>query len=159
MPFWRLFYHVVWATKGREPLIDAHASGVIVRTIAAACEKEGIILHEVGTMPDHVHVAMSVPPAKVLSQLIAQWKGASSHMLNHAEQTDDAHRFRWQSEYGIVSFSERDLDAVMAYINDQPRRHARQAPYWDLLEEAGLNSIPAFTPGRSTTDEPAKRSI
>jgi putative transposase len=61
MPFWRLFYHVVWETKGREPLIDVHASGVIIRTISAACEKDGIALHAIGTMPDHVHVAASIP--------------------------------------------------------------------------------------------------
>lgn len=23
VPFWRLYYHLVWATKGREPLIVA----------------------------------------------------------------------------------------------------------------------------------------
>ena len=22
MPFWRLYYHLVWSTKNREPLID-----------------------------------------------------------------------------------------------------------------------------------------
>jgi hypothetical protein len=77
-------------------------------------------------------------------------------MLNHAEQTGDQNRFAWQSEYGIVSFSERNLEAVKAYVNDQPRRHARQAPYWELLEEAGLNSIPAAPSHRSITSDLAR---
>jgi len=25
MPYWQLFYHIVWATKNREPLIPADA--------------------------------------------------------------------------------------------------------------------------------------
>lgn len=141
MPFWRLFYHIVWATKGREPLINEHADGVIRRTIAAACDKDGLILHAVGTMPDHVHVAASIPPTKSIPDIVARWKGASSHLLNHAEQLDEHTHFSWQSEYGIVSFSERNLAAVTEYINDQPNRHARRGPYWDLLEQAGSETI------------------
>jgi putative transposase len=155
MPFWRLFYHVVWSTKGRQPLIDRHASGVIIRTISAACEKNGIVLHAIATMPDHIHVAVSIPSSKDISRVIAQWKGASSHMLNHAEQMDGEHHFAWQTEYGIVSFSERHLDVVKAYIDDQPRRHAGHAPFWDLLEEAGPYSIPTAPPSSSTLDNPA----
>jgi putative transposase len=144
LPYWRLFYHIVWATKGREPLIDAHAARVIKGTIAAVCEKEGFVLHAIGTMPDHVHVAVSIAPTKAISDIIARWKGGSSHLLNHAEQQDSELRVAWQAEYGIVSFSERNLRDVTAYVNEQPRRHAGEGQYWGLLEEAGAHSIPAI---------------
>ena len=143
MPFWRLFYHVVWATKERQPLINERADAVIRRTIATACEKDGLILHAVGTMPDHVHVAVSIPPTKSIPEIVARWKGASSHLLNHAEQLDEQTHFAWQAEYGIVSFSERNLADVMAYVNGQPNRHARRGPDWDLLEQAGTRTISA----------------
>ena len=134
MPFWQLYYHAVWATRGRETLIDERMADVVVRAVTSTCREQGVIVHAIGTMPDHIHVVASIPPGVAVSTVVGRWKGASSHLLNHAERSEDQPPFAWQAEYGILSFGHQALKSVVAYANDQPARHAARR-LWDLLEQ------------------------
>jgi REP-associated tyrosine transposase len=62
VPYWRLHYHLVWATHRREPLISESAEQVIRRSFELTCGNMGLFSHAVGVMPEHIHVALSVPP-------------------------------------------------------------------------------------------------
>jgi REP element-mobilizing transposase RayT len=77
VPYWRLYYHVVSATKGREPVIDSDAARVIERSIRTKSRDLGGIVHGFGWMPDHVHTAVSIPPNVAIGTFIGQLKGAS----------------------------------------------------------------------------------
>lgn len=137
MPYWRLFYHVVWATKGREPIIGEREERIIRQSLAETFEELAIIPHAVGLVPDHLHVAVSIPPKVAVAELVKRMKGASSRTVNQAM----GNRFGWQEEYGVLSFSERALPDVVAYVTDQPARHAA-ARLWPGLERI------ADAPGR-----------
>ena len=63
MPKWRLFYHVVWATKGWAPLIDEVTERAVRMSVKSTCRAEKAILHAIGMMPDHVYLAASIPPS------------------------------------------------------------------------------------------------
>lgn len=54
MPFWRLFYHMVWATKGREPLIQPRFEANLYRVIAAEATGLGTVVQAVGGIEDHL---------------------------------------------------------------------------------------------------------
>jgi putative transposase len=77
--------------------------------------------HAIGGMPDHIHIAIPIPPKLSIATVVGQLKGASSHHVNdlHAEGS-----FAWQAEYGVLSFSEKSLSAIVAYINNQEKHHA-----------------------------------
>jgi putative transposase len=75
-------------------------------------------------MPDHVHVAVSIPPSIAVSTLVGRMKGSSSHLLNNRGPMTDGVAFAWQGEYGVLSFHEKDLAGVLDYVNNQPARHA-----------------------------------
>ncbi len=85
MSFWQLFYHVVWATRGRRPMLGATEEEIIRRSLDATFNELDVIPHAVGMMPDHIHISVSVPPKIALADLIRRVKGASSHALNHSE--------------------------------------------------------------------------
>ena len=102
MPYWRLFYHFVWGTKNREPLIAPEWEDSLHNVIAAKATELGAFVHAVGGTEDHAHLVVSVPPKIALSTFIGQVKGNSSHFVNH-ELNVDIH-FAWQAEYGVVSF-------------------------------------------------------
>jgi putative transposase len=121
MSYWRLFYHIVWATKGREPLIDAEHEATVTRIVQAVCRESGAVVHAMGFMPDHVHVAVSIPPRIAVSDFVQQLKGGSSYQMNRPDAW-----FRWQPEYGVVSFGERALPDVVAYVQNQRVRHAAE---------------------------------
>jgi putative transposase len=127
-----LFYHVVWATKGREVLIDENAAKVIERSIKTGSRDLGGIVHAFGWMPEHVHLAVSIPPNTGIATFIGRLKGGSSHAVNDVLVRDVT--FAWQGEYGVVSFGEKNLPDVVAYIQNQRERHAAQR-LWDSLEQ------------------------
>ena len=142
MPRWRLFYHLVWATRGREPLLDASAARTLERSIRATGHEHRVIVHAVGIMPDHVHVALSIPPSIAISTLVGRLKGSASHLLNHADGANTEQSFAWQAEYGIVSFGEKNLPDVVAYVENQEARHA-QDHLWESLESTEDRFQPA----------------
>ena len=123
MPYWRLFYHFVWGTKHGEPLIDPQFEQGLYRAIGAKVADLGGILHAVGGISDHVHLAVSVPPKTALSTFIGQVKGSSAHFVNH--EIRPGYAFYWQDEYGVVSFGERQLSWVVRYVRDQAQHHAQ----------------------------------
>ncbi len=143
MPFWRLFSHVVWATKGRELSLDERRQEVVRRVVSMACRDIGVIVHAVGTMPDHVHVAASIPPAIAISTVVGHWKGSAAHAINHGSERTDNPDFAWQAEYGVLSCGERALPDVIAYVQDQHRRPAANDLYTALerLDTGGSNLI------------------
>jgi putative transposase len=82
---------------------------------------EGFV-HSIGGMEDHVHLAASVPPKIAPAKFIGDVKGKSSHFVNYVIKPD--FEFRWQDEYGVFSFSEKSLPAVVRYIQNQKQHHA-----------------------------------
>jgi putative transposase len=121
MPYWRLFYHVVWATKNRLDLIDPAWENELYGYLRGKATALECIPHAIGGMSDHIHVAISIPPKLAVSTLIGKLKGSSSHHVNERY----AHgAFLWQAEYGVSSFSEKALNSIIHYINNQKQHHA-----------------------------------
>jgi putative transposase len=133
MSYWRLFYHVVWGTRRREPLIDDVRADVIERSIRATCHDLDVLVHAIGFMPDHVHLVLSVPPRHALSAVVKRLKGESTHLLNHSAGRNDVEWFTWQPEYGVLSLGERSLADVIAYVQNQRAKHA-QDDLWPSFE-------------------------
>ena len=75
-------------------------------------------------MPDHVHLAISVPPRIAVSTLVRQLKGSASHLLNRMARDGRHGDFGWQKEYGVLTFGERSLPDIVAYVENQRQRHA-----------------------------------
>lgn len=99
--------------------------------IRAACREQGAVVHAVGIMPDHLHLAVSVPPRLAVAKLVRLVKGSSSHLLNHGSNAGEP--FAWQAEYGALSFGKRSLSNVVAYVVNQERHHAAD-DLWPTFE-------------------------
>jgi REP element-mobilizing transposase RayT len=124
--------HLAWHTKGSEPLIEdavehhlySFLKERVKQTPEAAC-------HAVGGTANHVHVAVSIPPAIHISEWVGQLKGSSAHYINH--RIANKKLLEWQSGYGAVSFGSKDLPWVVSYVQNQKDRHA-QGKTQDRLE-------------------------
>ena len=121
MSYWRLFYHFIWSTKSREPMIAQHIKQPLYNAIAAKVIDLDGIAHAVGGTADHIHLVASVPPKIALSTFIGQVKGNTSHFVNHEIRPE--YKFAWQAEYGVVSFGERHLGWVVRYAHNQAQHH------------------------------------
>jgi putative transposase len=122
VPFWKLHYHLVWATHGREPMIDEEAESIIRRSVWTTARSTKIHIHAIGMVADHIHVLASIPPSIAVSEAMRRFKGGSSHAVNDGRSITA--EFRCQAEYGALSMSDRSLPTVIEYVNDQPNRHA-----------------------------------
>ncbi len=121
MPYWRLFYHITWATKHRNLLITPQFAANLHNVIANRASQLGAFVHAVGGIEDHIHLAVSVPPRLALSEFIQQLKGSSSHFANHELGLQDP--FAWQAEYGVVSFDGKQLAGIVRYVKEQRQHH------------------------------------
>jgi putative transposase len=134
MPFARCYYHLVWATKRREPLITDVREEVVRRSFAAIATNEGMFIHAIGIMPDHVHLALAIPPRLAVSDVVKDLKGLSSRRLNASAAEHGS--FAWQPEYGVLTFGERSLPEIVAYVSNQRDIHAKREilPIFELDE-------------------------
>jgi putative transposase len=122
MPYWRLFYHMVWATRGREPLIQPAMEAAVHKAICSKASALGAMVYAVGGIEEHVHLVLSAPPRLALADLIGQIKGSSSHLVNHTLAPEAS--FAWQAEYGVLSFSGKQLDNYVKYVRNQREHHS-----------------------------------
>jgi putative transposase len=122
MSYWKLYYHFIWGTKNRMPLIGSALEPELYRAIAAKAKDMGGFVHAIGGIEDHVHLGVSIPPKIAPAKFIGDVKGNSSHYVNHVIKPD--FEFYWQDEYGVLSFGEKNLASVVRYIHNQKQHHA-----------------------------------
>ncbi|MBD2080842.1 IS200/IS605 family transposase [Leptolyngbya sp. FACHB-17] len=123
MPLWRLFYHLVWATEQRQPLITPPKEQALYKYIDDKTTSTGCHLYAIGGTDNHIHLIVAIPPKLAISAYVKQIKGASSHYLNHYVASEEM-VFEWQKEYGVFSISEKLLKTAIAYVQNQKQHHA-----------------------------------
>jgi putative transposase len=120
MAHWRLFYHFVFATKNREPLLTPDIEPNVHRFLHAQAKEMYAPLFVIGGVEDHVHVLSAVRPAVSPAEFMKQLKGSSSRFIS----LEFKRPFEWQEGYGVYSVSERDVPRVIEYIKQQKQHHA-----------------------------------
>ncbi len=136
MAYWRLHYHLVWATYQHLPLITESLERQIYGTILGKAKELGVIVHAIGNIEDHIHVAVSIPPKIAVADCVKHFKGASSHYVNH--QPNASENFSWQEGYGALTFGDRAMNDVVEYVRNQKEHHRRgstRAPFERIAEE------------------------
>jgi putative transposase len=148
MTYWRLFYHLVWTTKNREPLIDDKVEPILFKLLKREARQLDLPFMEVGGTVDHMHVLTAIPPKLRISDVVKQLKGATSHYLTQRLGIP----FAWQRGYGIVGVTEQALPQVERYIKEQKERH-REDRLIDKLERRSKSIIEAWQHWKCCADK------
>jgi putative transposase len=117
MPFTRLFYHLIWSTKKRLPLITPEVESNLfayMQRKAGECECR---LLAINGWRDHIHLVLEIPPKLSVAEAVKYLKGASSH------EFPDLY---WQRGYGALTVSERNLEGALTYVARQKEHHGQQ---------------------------------
>ena len=115
------FQHFVWATRKREHFITSEMEGPLFRYIRERCNEMHIQIHALNGMPDHVHLAVSLPATLAPADFMNLIKGASANFINHLPETKDC--LYWQEGYGWLTFALDDLSGIVRYVDRQKERH------------------------------------
>jgi len=118
-----LVYHIVFSTKGREPMIIADIRDELYRYIGGIIRGEGGTLLQIGGMPDHLHLVVKLKPTHELAKIMQKIKGNSSKWVNIQNRFKG--RFAWQVGYGAFSVSESQIPVVVGYVKNQANHHQK----------------------------------
>lgn len=118
-----LLYHIVFATKGREPWLTVAIRPRVHQYLGGAIRSgKGIALIVNGTA-DHVHVLAKLRQDKAISKLVGEMKANSSGWISRT--FNEAAGFAWQEGYGAFTVSESQAPKVRRYIERQEQHHRR----------------------------------
>jgi REP-associated tyrosine transposase len=121
MTYWRLHYHLVWATSERQPTLTLEREKMLFGVLYQKGKELNLNIHAAGNTEDHVHIVVSIPPKLAVADCVRNFKGASAIAINHMDGSDG--QFTWQEGYGALTIGERSLDTVMAYAARQKEHH------------------------------------
>jgi len=121
MTYWRLHYHLIWATFEREPTITLEREKMFYGVLYNKGKELDLKIHAAGNIEDHVHVVLSIPPKLAVADCVRHLKGASAYAINR--MVGSYGKFKWQEGYGALSIGERSLETVMEYAARQKEHH------------------------------------
>jgi REP element-mobilizing transposase RayT len=98
---------------------------------------KGHKLLQIGGMPDHVHILVSMSPKQSSSDLMADVKRSSSLWIN--ENRYVMGKFSWQEGFGAFSYGKSQIPDIANYIATQEVHHRKQT----FIEEY-LNFLKLF---------------
>lgn len=124
MPFAITYYHLVWTTADKQSILSRDHVGVVIDTIDEMCEKMGCKIFAVSVLPDHVHIALSIPPRMAVSDWISEIKAHTAEAV--AQALPDA-PVTWGGGFGVVTFGAQNKDKVIRYVKRQRALHAEKA--------------------------------
>ena len=129
----RLFYHFVWGTWDRMPLLVGEAEEKAYAIICSQCRAMGGKVFAIGGIENHVHLLVGLPAVCSLPEFIKSVKGVSSRTLNQWYGCP-TWSFKWQGRYGVTTVSPADIKLITRYIENQKQHHA-EGDLWPLCEQ------------------------
>lgn len=123
MSWVRVYIHMVFSTKNREPFLNsAELRKKVFQHIKTNAEEKGIWLDCVNGYQDHAHCLISLGREQTISKVAQLIKGESSFWINQNKLTNE--KFAWQDDYWVVGVSESHLESVRKYIHNQESHHS-----------------------------------
>ena len=117
MSFVKIWVHLVFSTKNREPLLTKEVRIKLHQHIIENAKEKGIFIISVNGYTDHLHCLISLGKEQTIAKVAMLIKGESAFWLN--KQKIITSFFSWQDDYFAVSISESQVEKVKAYIINQ----------------------------------------
>ncbi len=146
MPFWQLYYHIVWATKNREPILTLEVEPIVHDLLRAkAIGLEAVVFALNGT-EDHIHMIAAIPPKLAVAKFIGQVKAVAATRFNKSGAPGGP--LFWQEEYGVFSFDGKRLANHISYVERQKEHHATntEIPILERISGEGVRMVRDSTP-------------
>ena len=132
----QIHIQAVFAVRHRRSLINKEWQNELYKYITGIVQNNGHKMLQINGVEDHVHLLFGMRPIQALSDLMQVVKQDSSKWIN-ANNLATGH-FSWQEGYGAFSYSKRDVQNVINYIQKQEEHHRKETfldEYHKLLEE------------------------
>ena len=135
----QIYIQIVFAVEGRQNLLKPERNNELQKYITGIVSGQKQKLLAINNMPDHVHLLVGLDAGLSLSELVRDIKANSSRFVNEKKWVQG--RFSWQEGFGAFSYSRSQISAVIRYIMNQQRHHARRTfreEYIEFLRRFGV---------------------
>ncbi len=122
--FTQLHFHIIFSTKHREATITADIRERVWDYLGGFIRGEGGIPIRIGGMADHVHLLVTLPQTRALSEVMRKLKTGSSTWIH---ETFPSNKLWWQTGYGAFTVSHSAIPALIEYIDKQEEHHATRS--------------------------------
>ena len=113
--------HCVFSTKERTATIPAHLQEQLCAYVFGIAKNIRIELLAIGGTQNHIHLLITLPASRTLSEVIQTLKANSSRWVR-----EHGVAFSWQEGYGAFSVSPSQVERVKDYILHQSEHHAKR---------------------------------
>lgn len=132
-----LYYHLVFSTKNRAPMIGTPWISELHRYLGGTVKQMDATALAVGGVSDHVHMLLSLRTTHCVADFVREVKKSSStwSKLHYVPG------FRWQDNYAVFTVSASALKDVRHYVESQQAHHRHVDSRDELLtlcQEAGI---------------------
>lgn len=89
--------------------------------LGKVCKMEGVTILKAATLPEHVHMYVSIPPKLNVSKTIGRIKGKSALMIfdRHPEYRDRNNRHFWARGYYCETVGNVNEETIKKYIQEK----------------------------------------
>lgn len=117
-------YHIVFIPKYRRKAMFGALRRGVGEILGKVCRMEEVTIIKAATMPDHVHMYVSIPLKVSISKTIGRIKGKSALMIfdRHPEYREKYNRHFWTRGYYCETIGKVNEETIVKYIADQYER-------------------------------------
>jgi putative transposase len=124
MSWVRIYVHLVFSTKHREPFLNSsELRKEVFQHIKQNAKEKNIWLDSINGWEDHAHCLISLGREQSISKVAQLIKGESAFWINQNKLTEN--KFVWQDDYWAVAVSDSHIEAVRNYIHKQEEHHSK----------------------------------
>jgi putative transposase len=123
MSYVKIWVHLVWGTKNREPLLEKTIRPQLFEHIRENARSKEIYIDFINGMPDHVHCLFALNAEMPVAKAVQLIKGESAFWVNKQNLING--KLEWGHEYFAASVSESQIDKVRNYIKNQEEHHRK----------------------------------
>ena len=132
----QMYVHLVFATKGRKPLIAEECEERLHSYMAGILKNMDSPAIIINSVPDHIHILFRLSKNYALAKVVEMVKKDSSKWMKQI--VNGNRNFSWQIGYGAFSVSSSALETVKRYIERQKQHHHIQS-FREEIEEFVLH--------------------
>lgn len=154
----RILIHAVFCTKFRNQWLSDGYRSEMHSFIGETIESIGGKLIIAGSVEDHVHLLIVLPPTKPISELMMIIKKESSKWI---KQKSGLTNFRWQTGYFAASVEYKRYSGLIRYIKNQRKHHQKTTSKqeWEKLTQTQGAALGMWRCSRHETPPQKKRPL
>lgn len=127
---------ICFAVQHRQNLIPKEHKEELHKYITGLVQNRKAKMLAINCMPNHVHLFVGFKPTILIPDFVKEIKVESNEFINSKNWVKG--KFNWQEGYGVFSYSQSHIDAVVKYIFNQEAHHQRKTfkrEYNEMLEK------------------------